>query len=304
MTNEEYIARDLGLSGVSKWHSAGFKGKGISVLNLEEEGGFHSEQSYKCIHNVVPEATIYRAEFRFNSDATTIIQDQIVDDGVVYDLEEYIASRKIKIISFSMQGTQAPSEPVRKYWKSVQDRYNVIIFNSTGNDGEYIDGTPFSFETSIQVGAMMVRSGNLERAYYSNGGEQTDFMALTFGYTGTSFSAPFLAGMAALICSRLGDLTFAEMYNYLKHYSLDFGKVGDDFDFGWGMPVMPDVNKKYITLTVGSTVMMVDGVGQTLDTVPIIDKNNRTLVPIRRPMEALGHKVEWIGEEKKVVIYE
>jgi hypothetical protein len=111
--------------------------------------------------------------------------------------------------------------------------------------------------------------------------------------------------MCGLYRSKYGrSITQNEIYNLFKMNCQDLGIVDRDEQFGWGLPKMVDVNRKYITLTIGSTVMTVDGVGQVLDTVPIIDKNGRTLVPIRKPMEALGHKVEWIASEQKVVILE
>ena len=306
MTNEEKIKRDLDFSGVTKWHSAGFKGKGVNILNLEDEGSDHSDKSYNVCKWVAPESTIFRAGIEFGSNATSISKHLIKDGAMSYDIEEYIKTNKIKIITFSMQGTVNPSNVVKEYWKDLQKRYNLIIFNSAGNNGaDDTVGTPFSFETSMIIGAVMLLNGTTPtKTNYSSVGDELDFMGLTMFYEGTSFSCPFVASMSALLIGRYGDMSFQEIYNYLQSISLDLGNKGDDTWYGWGMPIMPDVAKKYITLTIGSNDMYVDGVKETLDTTPIIDKFGRTLVPIRRPMEALGHKVDWIASEKKVCIYE
>ncbi len=57
-----------------------------------------------------------------------------------------------------------------------------------------------------------------------------------------------------------------------------------------------------IALKVGSSVATVDGRPVTLDTAPIIDRNGRTLVPVRFVAEALGCKVSWDNATRTVTI--
>jgi len=60
-----------------------------------------------------------------------------------------------------------------------------------------------------------------------------------------------------------------------------------------------------ILLQIGNSYMTINGVSQEIDpgrgTKPVI-KNNRTLVPIRAIVEALGGTVGWDGTEKKVTV--
>jgi hypothetical protein len=60
-----------------------------------------------------------------------------------------------------------------------------------------------------------------------------------------------------------------------------------------------------LTLTIGNPYLLVNLVPQEIDpgrgTTPII-KNDRTLVPIRAIVEALGGTVNWDGTERKVTI--
>jgi len=56
-----------------------------------------------------------------------------------------------------------------------------------------------------------------------------------------------------------------------------------------------------IVLQIGQTSFTVGGVPNTLDSPPII-KNNRTLLPIRAVVEALGGTVSWDGTAQKVTV--
>ena len=56
-----------------------------------------------------------------------------------------------------------------------------------------------------------------------------------------------------------------------------------------------------IVLTIGSTNATVWGESKTNDVAPII-RNERTMLPARFVAENLGAKVEWLADERKVVI--
>lgn len=46
----------------------------------------------------------------------------------------------------------------------------------------------------------------------------------------------------------------------------------------------------------------VNGVYVTFDQKPFIDKNNRTMVPVRAPMEAIGCAVDWDADKRQAII--
>jgi hypothetical protein len=59
-----------------------------------------------------------------------------------------------------------------------------------------------------------------------------------------------------------------------------------------------------IILQIGSPIMTVDGVEQSIDengTAPLI-QNGRTLLPVRAVVEAMGGTVEWHGETETVIL--
>ena len=83
--------------------------------------------------------------------------------------------------------------------------------------------------------------------------------------------------------------------------SKDIYQDGKDIQSGWGLPIMGEP-KTVITLQIGSNVITIDGKDKTIDTAPIIDKNSRTLVPIRAIAEALDCDVGWDGVNKIVTV--
>ena len=62
-----------------------------------------------------------------------------------------------------------------------------------------------------------------------------------------------------------------------------------------------EITQTIIVLKIGNTTFTVNGVSNTLDSPPVI-KNNRTLLPIRAIIEALGGSVSWDATEKKVTV--
>ncbi|MBQ9605128.1 MAG: copper amine oxidase N-terminal domain-containing protein, partial [Firmicutes bacterium] len=57
----------------------------------------------------------------------------------------------------------------------------------------------------------------------------------------------------------------------------------------------------YISLQIGSKTMTVGGEERTLDAVPVII-DNRTFVPVRAVVEALGGTAGWDAETKTVLL--
>lgn len=68
--------------------------------------------------------------------------------------------------------------------------------------------------------------------------------------------------------------------------------IGQDGWFEWRVPLAVGFIAGGGSLTVGSTVGMLDGVPFSMDAAPII-KNGRTLLPIRPLIERPGGQVRW-----------
>ena len=296
MTVQELMQEQFAYSNITAWHEQGYKGKGVVVWNRENATG-HGGTTRSVIERVAPEATIISASIN-----ASFYGDEMLDCNVDgKPVEDFIRDNKVKIISSSIAGNHNAPEFI-KLWKDLVAKYNLVIFNSAGNDSDEGPTSFFPYEHSIQVGAVELVNGTVKSASYSSVGSEVDFTNFTLWFRGTSFACPYTAGMGALLIGRYGDLTQEEVYQMLKRNAVDFGSQGKDNYFGWGVPQMPDINSKYITLTIGSNVMKINGQNVFLDTEPIIDGNGRTLVPVRAIAEALGCEVGWIPSEQKVII--
>lgn len=296
MTVDELKQAQFAFSGIDRWHNAGYTGKGVVVWNRESNSG-HGASTRSVIEKVAPEATILSASINASFGGDKMLDCNVGGKPV----EDFIRDNKVKVISSSISGDHNAPEFI-KLWKNLVAKYNLVIFNSAGNDSDEGTTSFFPYEHSIQVGAVELINGTVKSASYSSVGNEVDFTNFTLWFRGTSFACPYTAGMGALLIGRYGDLTQEEVYQMLKRNAVDLGSQGKDNYFGWGVARMPDANSKYITLTIGSNVMKVNGQNMFLDTEPIIDSNGRTLVPVRAIAEALGCEVGWIPSEQKVII--
>lgn len=85
--------------------------------------------------------------------------------------------------------------------------------------------------------------------------------------------------------------------------SLATGCAGDTNAIG-ELPIAKEEKQFHepeISLSIGSDIMIVDGKSHILDTPPILH-NQRTLLPIRSVVNAMGGQVEWDAETKTVII--
>jgi subtilisin family serine protease len=123
-------------------------------------------------------------------------------------------------------------------------RQGCILVASAGNDNTSDLVYPASYEQVIAVSAI---DQNDSLAEFSNFDDYIDFCAPGInivsagkdgGYlmaNGTSFSAPFVAGLVALMLSEDSGLTTAEVKTNLRIYAEDLGEEGFDQFYGWGL---------------------------------------------------------------------
>jgi subtilisin family serine protease len=167
---------------------------------------------------------------------------------------DWLAQQKqVKIINLSFgaifpDGT-APDPLLGDAIQRAQEA-GALVVASAGNDGVYTDSFyPSCFEGVLGVGA--VNDAGTD-AYFSNAGPCVDLVApgesvLTttrwsqafpyeYGYvTGTSFSAPQVAGTAALIKASNRNLSAEEIADRLQDQATDKGPPGRDNLYGYGL---------------------------------------------------------------------
>lgn len=107
----------------------------------------------------------------------------------------------------------------------------------------------------LSVGACKLINGKVKLASYSARCEHLDFVSFSGidteydkNINGTSFSAPLLAGMVALIqCYFLQTkgrkLTYDELLEYLIKNSVDLGDKDRDDKYGHGLLVLPSIEE-------------------------------------------------------------
>jgi len=140
---------------------------------------------------------------------------------------EYAAQNGAKVINISSSFWPEP-EGMATVINNVVNTYDVVIVSSAGSNGEQQDPSiryPARYSNTIAVGAV---DQNDSRRSYSPYGPQMDAVApdgvpttnIAGGYaggvTGTSFSAPQVTGLTALISSLYDNPTWQQVRDVLR----------------------------------------------------------------------------------------
>jgi subtilisin family serine protease len=166
------------------------------------------------------------------------------DYATYYDIARainYAADNGVRIMNISIGGSSASStlqNAVNYAWNK-----GAVIFACAHN---YSTETPYYPAACANVVAVSATTSSDTRASFSNYGDWVDISApgvaiLTTnrggGYgswSGTSFSSPITAGVAALILSANPSLTNAQVVDILTQTADDLGTTGFDKYFGYG----------------------------------------------------------------------
>ncbi len=181
--------------------------------------------------------------------------------GYTFDIAEaidYAAANGAQIINLSL--TYPPSLSDKSDDAQILQRAvayargrDVLVVAASGNEGYPGVSYPAKIAGVLAVGAS---TSNDDRAYFSNYGARLDLVAPgvaifgvlrqpddhTYGYyggdpassSGTSFAAPHVAGVAALVRSLRPDLSEAAVHDLFLQTADDVGAAGFDALTGWG----------------------------------------------------------------------
>ena len=153
---------------------------------------------------------------------------------------EYAADNGARVVNLSYGGIQYSTIDAAAQYLRAR---NGLLFMSAGNDGQEFATFP-DFTSFVGVGAT---DQNDNRASFSNWGTFVDITApgvsirTTYpnnsyvNYSGTSFSSPVAAGVAALMVAANPAITADEIEAGIFATAVDIGASGNDNVFGHGL---------------------------------------------------------------------
>lgn len=254
----DYKQQALDFLGVTLWHSKGYKGKGIIIVNGEnvfeknnqdvlaplgyasKKG--HGDNVLAHIRLVCPEATIVSCP----------INGSFSDKGYTSKGVDYIKSIQAHVYTDSSLG-EALNAGEKMALQDIIDS-GCIMCIASGNDGDKgLRGESQDDHYWAIGGVKPVYNGkeydfaNIKRVTRSSYDKYLDFVTLAeiLGVSGTSFCSPVFASMLALVqqafIEKIGRrLTREEMFNFVKTNCIDTHEEGFDIETGYGLFVLPD----------------------------------------------------------------
>lgn len=287
---------------IPAWHKAGFTGKGVNIL-CDDVGGNHVANVKEIIQVILPDAVIYTGGINYTKDNDGIKECKIYCQETKESLpfDEFIKKYNISLINNSTEGGNGEEIlPEAVFMKEKIKQYNLIMCGASGN--VYMGETDQPYNGACIV----VSSVNLKNGKPTYGmksiGPNVDFVMFHGFQSGSSFSSPFLLGMAGLLRCKYPNISKDEVYQYFKEHCEKIGNAEKSEQYGWGVPIMGNT-KTEIKLQIGNSKMYVDGNAVILDQPPTIDKDTgRTLVPVRAIAQAFKSEVFWDEKTKTITL--
>ena len=252
-----YKEEALDFLGVTAWHKAGYKGKGIKIVSDElviAKGnediiaplGYHTKSGHgdnvmKHIRMIAPAATLISFPF----------SGTFKSDSYECKCADYIIQNKCHVFTSSYLSGEVNKN------KEVAMQYCIdvgcIFFAAAGNKSSEIHGEARS-EKFYAIGGVKPYSttgvynwNKIQRVSYSGTGKELDFVTLAeiLGSNGTSFCSPVIAGMCALVqeffLEKTGrTLNRKTMERFMKDNCIDLEVEGWDKNTGYGLFVLPN----------------------------------------------------------------
>lgn len=209
-----------------------------------------SQNNNKGLTGVMPQATIMPVkvmEYDLQNDETAGSADSMIR-GM-----NYAVDHGAEVINISA-GSDENIKSLKAACQNAADK-GVIIVASAGNDGSSIAEYPASYDTVIGVGSVEKDGAHSDFSNYNQSvavtapgrGIRTPWRDGGYvSYTGTSFSAPQVAAMAAMIKRLDPSINNKSFMSILSATCVDKGAKGYDPYYGYGIM---DLEKAYRHMT-------------------------------------------------------
>ena len=241
------------LTGVDKWHAAGYTGRGMAAATRE---ALRPQDTYlpgaaDCSYRPRDPTTDH-------SKMTASVFWEVAPDATLYSISAGAEAECGALCLFGSlsYGALSPQERERQA-ALLEDNPWLTQFWAAGNDGEETCNAMLSIPGNIGVAAYYLRNGSVIPEDYSSASPEVDFAApnkvkyydqpggLLRTGGGTSAATPWLCGMAVLVQEFFiratgRPLTRAALTRFFADNTVDIGAPGRDDRMGLGAVVLPD----------------------------------------------------------------
>jgi hypothetical protein len=211
-------------------------------------------------------------------------------------------------------------------WRYINNYYEITgyaIYRGTSEGSETLISTigdssnPSFIDTNIEPGKTYyyyVKS--IENLYqeipvYSEPSEEVSVICKQFSITSSSTPGGSISPTGVIIVNYGDSKTFTITPD--KGYKISDVKIDGKSIGAISTYIFTNITDNHtieaifekseivIAIQIGNSIFTINGETRTLDSPPVI-KNNRTVLPIRAVVEALGGSVSWDATEKKVIV--
>jgi len=205
----------------------------------------------------------------------------------------YAADNGADVIGMSLGGTLTKGSIAMETAVNYAYQKGCVLVAAAGNNDTTEPFYPAAYENVIAVSAINETD---QKASFSNYGDYIDFCApgvniVTTGKdggyvsgSGTSFAAPFVTGVVAVMLSKYPSLSNGNVTETLRAQAEDLGEEGWDPFYGWGLvdaydagslPPVPETSSTILFIAVTSATIMIFALKKTRDPAKL-EKNTAT----------------------------
>ena len=241
-------------TNILKWHEAGYKGKGSTVVVLDN--------TYKPYPhtNVIDPFNDNIDKYGHKGQVAQVIREIAPDADIVVfswfksrkqEIVDWIKAHELEIDSINCSFHGAVSLDIYRQLKDV----DIPVCVATGNNYSDKIQSIAAYDWTIAVGAWV--ESNDKKADYSNYGDNLDVVGYTniwiptdpvdrlIQFTGTSCATPTVSAMIAVYNSwrranGLKKLTRSETFDFIRSNTIDKKDEGYDTYSGYGLFILPD----------------------------------------------------------------